>query len=44
MTGITIYRIQDGQVRTTWWTYDALGLMQHLGAISAAAEYAGARA
>ena len=44
MTGITIYRIQGGQVRTTWWSYDAFGLMQQLGAIPATAEHAGARA
>jgi steroid delta-isomerase-like uncharacterized protein len=44
MTGITIYRIQGGQVRETWWNYDALGMMQQLGAIPAPAEHAGARA
>jgi steroid delta-isomerase-like uncharacterized protein len=37
MTGITIYRITGGQVRETWWNYDALGLMQQLGAIPAPA-------
>lgn len=44
MAGITIYRIADGQVRETWWSYDALGMMQQLGAIPAPAEHAGARA
>ena len=43
MTGITIYRIAAGQVRETWWSYDALGMMQQLGAIPAPAEAAGAR-
>ncbi|HEY7479504.1 MAG TPA: ester cyclase [Gemmatimonadales bacterium] len=42
MAGVTIYRIQGGQVRETWWNYDALGLMQQLGAIPAA-EQAAAR-
>jgi steroid delta-isomerase-like uncharacterized protein len=43
MAGVTIYRIQGGQVRETWWNYDALGMMQQLGAIPAPAEQAGAR-
>jgi predicted ester cyclase len=43
MVGNTLYRIQSGQVRETWWNYDALGLMQQLGAIPAPAEQAGAR-
>jgi steroid delta-isomerase-like uncharacterized protein len=43
MTGITIYRIQGGQVRETWWNYDALGMMQQLGAIPAPTEQVGAR-
>jgi steroid delta-isomerase-like uncharacterized protein len=42
MAGITIYRVQDGQVRETWWNYDALGMMQQMGAIPAQAEHAGA--
>jgi steroid delta-isomerase-like uncharacterized protein len=42
MTGVTIYRIQGGQVRETWWNFDALGMMQQLGAIPAP-EQAGAR-
>jgi steroid delta-isomerase-like uncharacterized protein len=29
-TGITIYRIADGQIVETWWCYDALGLMMQL--------------
>ena len=44
MAGVTIYRIGAGQVRETWWNYDALGLMQQLGAIPAPAERAAARA
>jgi steroid delta-isomerase-like uncharacterized protein len=43
MAGITIYRLQGGQVRETWWNYDALGMMQQLGAIPAPAEHASAR-
>ena len=42
MAGITIYRIASGQVRESWWNYDALGMMQQLGAIPAPAEHAGA--
>jgi steroid delta-isomerase-like uncharacterized protein len=42
MTGITIYRLQGGQVRETWWNYDVLGMMQQLGAIPAP-EHAGGR-
>jgi steroid delta-isomerase-like uncharacterized protein len=37
MPGITIYRVEGGQVRETWWNYDALGMMQQLGAIPAPA-------
>ena len=43
MAGTTLYRIQGGQVRETWWNYDALGLMQQLGAIPAPTEQVGAR-
>ena len=43
MAGVTIYRITGGQVRETWWSYDALGMMQQLGLIPAP-EAAGARA
>lgn len=43
MAGITIYRVEGGQVRETWWSYDALGMMQQLGAIPVPAEQAGAR-
>jgi steroid delta-isomerase-like uncharacterized protein len=38
MTGITIYRLVGSQVRETWWNYDALGMMQQLGAIPATTE------
>jgi len=44
MAGITIYRLQGGQVRETWWNYDALGMMQQLGAIPAPTAQVGARA
>jgi predicted ester cyclase len=44
MAGITIYQVVGGQVRETWWNYDALGMMQQLGAIPAPAEHATARA
>jgi steroid delta-isomerase-like uncharacterized protein len=44
MTGITIYRIAGAQVHETWWSYDALGMMQQLGAIPGATEQVGARA
>lgn len=43
MSGITIYRIAGSQVQETWWSYDALGMMQQLGAIPAPAEQVGAR-
>lgn len=43
MSGITIYRIVGSQVRETWWSYDALGMMQQLGVIPAPAEQVGAR-
>jgi len=32
-TGVTVYRIADGQVVETWWAYDSLGLMQQLTAV-----------
>jgi steroid delta-isomerase-like uncharacterized protein len=44
MVGCTFYRIQGGQVRETWWSYDVLGMLQQLGAIPAPGEQAGARA
>ena len=31
--GVTVYRLADGKIVETWWAYDALGLMQQLGAI-----------
>jgi len=33
ITGMTIDRIADGQIAETWDIYDALGMMQQLGAI-----------
>ena len=29
--GTTIYRVAKGKVEECWWSYDALGLMHHLG-------------
>jgi len=29
-TGITIYRFADGKIVESWWTYDALGMMQQI--------------
>jgi steroid delta-isomerase-like uncharacterized protein len=43
MAGSTMYRIQGGQVRESWWNYDALGMMQQLGIIPAPAEQAAGR-
>lgn len=37
ITGIGIARIEDGQIVESWWDFDALGLMQQLGAIAAPA-------
>ena len=34
ITGIGIARIEDGRIAESWWDFDALGLMQQLGAIS----------
>jgi steroid delta-isomerase-like uncharacterized protein len=33
MAGISIYRIANGQLQEAWVQYDALGLMQQLGAV-----------
>ena len=33
VAGMTIDRIADGQIAETWDTYDALGMMQQVGAI-----------
>lgn len=38
VTGITIDRIADGQVVESWNAWDALGLMQQLGAVPSMAE------
>jgi steroid delta-isomerase-like uncharacterized protein len=40
-TGITIDRIEGGKVVETWANYDALGMMQQIGAIPEAGEQAG---
>jgi len=32
-TGMTVLRLADGKIVEAWWSYDALGLMQQLGAI-----------
>ncbi len=29
-TGMTIYRIADGKIAETWWSYDVMGLIQQL--------------
>jgi steroid delta-isomerase-like uncharacterized protein len=36
ITAINIHRIQDGQIQEGWLNWDALGLMQQLGAIPTA--------
>ncbi len=33
--GVTIYRLEGGQIVEGWWTYDSLGLLQQLGVIPA---------
>lgn len=33
ITGITIYRLEDGKIKECWWGYDALGVLQQLGVI-----------
>jgi steroid delta-isomerase-like uncharacterized protein len=35
VAGIIIWRIADGKIQEAWGSYDALGLMQQLGAIQA---------
>ena len=37
ITGMGIARIEDGQIAESWWEFDAIGLMQQLGAIPAPA-------
>ncbi len=33
ITGITISRIEDGKIAEDWINYDAMGMMQQIGAI-----------
>ena len=33
VSGITINRISEGKIAETWTNYDALGMMQQIGAI-----------
>jgi steroid delta-isomerase-like uncharacterized protein len=35
LRGITIHRFAEGKIAEEWWNWDALGLMQQLGAIPA---------
>jgi steroid delta-isomerase-like uncharacterized protein len=35
ITGMGIARIEDGRIAESWWDFDALGLMQQLGAVPA---------
>jgi steroid delta-isomerase-like uncharacterized protein len=35
ITGMGIVRIAEGRIAESWWEFDALGLMQQLGAIPA---------
>jgi steroid delta-isomerase-like uncharacterized protein len=37
ITGMGIVRIENGQIAESWWEFDAIGLMQQLGAIPAPA-------
>jgi steroid delta-isomerase-like uncharacterized protein len=37
ITGMGIVRIENGKIAESWWEFDALGLMQQLGAIPAPA-------
>jgi steroid delta-isomerase-like uncharacterized protein len=37
ITGMGIVRVENGQIAESWWEFDAIGLMQQLGAIPAAA-------
>ena len=37
ITGMGIGRIEDGRIAESWWEFDAIGLMQQLGAIPAPA-------
>ena len=38
ITGITIHRIEGGKIVEEWENWDALGLMQQVGAIPSAKE------
>ena len=40
MTGITIHRIEDGKIVEEWENWDALGLMQQIGAVPSPEEQA----
>src|ERR671920_965337 len=40
ITGITIHRIEDGKIVEEWENWDALGLMQHIGAVPSPEEQA----
>jgi len=35
ITGIGIARVENGRIAESWWDFDAMGLMQQLGAIPA---------
>ncbi|NOZ28127.1 MAG: ester cyclase [Chloroflexi bacterium] len=37
-SGVAIFRIADGQIVETWWSWDTLGLLQQIGAIPAAGQ------
>jgi steroid delta-isomerase-like uncharacterized protein len=37
ITGMGIVRVENGQIAESWWEFDAIGLMQQLGAIPAPA-------
>jgi len=41
ITGISISRIEDGRIAEDWIDYDALGMMQQIGAIPESGEQAG---
>ena len=41
ITGISISRIEDGKIAEDWINYDALGMMQQIGAIPESGEQAG---
>ena len=41
ITGISLSRIEDGRIAEDWIDYDALGMMQQIGAIPESGEQAG---